>query len=547
MVPLQGETGRDGKTIGGEVYAIESAAGKGQRLRSQGSGHVDVVLSESSGTADQWWRVTSLDSPNEYRIENVQHNAALDSFFGFRDDANRVITYPWHGNRNQRWQSTTLQAEAPGKTAQTNVSGPDKTSKPDQHKTTNAGQDKTAKTGAVNGDSAASGHRRTDGSRRPPQLEAIPRTVTSALVRPVWDGWTRVRRGWGGTLDAMGFGADQTPSEIVDRDERTQLRHYPGHTDSTPPVLLVPAPINRAYIWDLEHDRSVVGLLARSGFDVHLLEWTDPGAENHNAGLNDHVDRRVGRAVEAVRSNTGQLPVLIGHSLGGTLAALFSALHPDRLRGLALLEAPLHFADDAGAFASTLAAAPHARAVRAEFGNIPGSFLSAVSSIADPVTFQLDRTVDLCTSLWQRSSQTHSFQTHMRVERWALDELAMPGQLFEDLIEKLYREDSFMRGDLALDGHRVGPHDVTSPLLTVFSPASRVVPAPSALRFHDAAASTEKTLVEYRGDDGVALQHVGVLVGDNAHAQVWPEVVRWARQLPKGTGAHRQPRRAKRT
>jgi polyhydroxyalkanoate synthase len=31
----------------------------------------------------------------------------------------------------------------------------------------------------------------------------------------------------------------------------------------------------------------------------------------------------------------------------------------------------------------------------------------------------------------------------------------------------------------------------------------------------------------YQGDTGVALQHLGMLVGRQAHKYLWPEVIRW--------------------
>jgi polyhydroxyalkanoate synthase len=31
----------------------------------------------------------------------------------------------------------------------------------------------------------------------------------------------------------------------------------------------------------------------------------------------------------------------------------------------------------------------------------------------------------------------------------------------------------------------------------------------------------------YEGDVGVALQHVGMLVGSNAHQALWPEILQW--------------------
>jgi polyhydroxyalkanoate synthase len=34
-------------------------------------------------------------------------------------------------------------------------------------------------------------------------------------------------------------------------------------------------------------------------------------------------------------------------------------------------------------------------------------------------------------------------------------------------------------------------------------------------------------LIEYPGEIGVGLQHLAILVGRQAHATVWPEVISW--------------------
>jgi polyhydroxyalkanoate synthase len=47
------------------------------------------------------------------------------------------------------------------------------------------------------------------------------------------------------------------------------------------------------------------------------------------------------------------------------------------------------------------------------------------------------------------------------------------------------------------------------------------------LPFLEAAASREKAVLHYEGDVGVALQHVGPLVGRRAHAHLWPQIVGW--------------------
>jgi hypothetical protein len=34
-------------------------------------------------------------------------------------------------------------------------------------------------------------------------------------------------------------------------------------------------------------------------------------------------------------------------------------------------------------------------------------------------------------------------------------------------------------------------------------------------------------IIEYPGEIGVSLQHLGILVGRQAHADVWPEIISW--------------------
>ena len=337
----------------------------------------------------------------------------------------------------------------------------------------------------------------------------------------------QLRRAQGRVLDDWGWAPERTESEILVSRPCMQVRSY-GSTSGGPAVLLVPAPIKRAYIWDLEPSRSPVRLLSESGFAVHLVEWLDPGPEENDLGLGDYADRLLRTAVDAVRSATDHVPALLGHSLGGTFTALFAALHPQLVRGLGLLEAPLRFGPAAGAFAPFVLASPHAGLLKAVSGNVPGSFISSVSASAAPVTFHLERYLDLAASLGHPS-----LQTHLRVQRWTLDEMAITGQLFEDIVEQLYRGDRFMRGELVLADRRIGPDSVACPLLTVFNPASRIIPPQSVLPFHEAAGSPQKTLIPYSGDQGVALQHVGVLVGANAHAKIWPAIVEWLRGLER--------------
>jgi polyhydroxyalkanoate synthase len=113
------------------------------------------------------------------------------------------------------------------------------------------------------------------------------------------------------------------------------------------------------------------------------------------------------------------------------------------------------------------------------------------------------------------------------VERWTLDESALPQRLFEEVVEHLYREDRFLRGTLQIGDKYAKPDRVTAPLLSVVDRRCVIAPRAAVIPFHQAVRSTDKRLLWYDGDTGVAFQHVGMLVGRNAHQRLWPAIIRW--------------------
>jgi polyhydroxyalkanoate synthase len=242
-------------------------------------------------------------------------------------------------------------------------------------------------------------------------------------------------------------------------------------------------------------------------------------------GLAEYADTLIADVLTAIEAETGERrAVLAGHSLGGTLAAIFAALRPERVRGLVLLEAPLRFGPaGAGAFAPLLAAAPGRWSPSMGRVTVPGTSLDLASLLAAPDTFVWDRWIDRLGSVWD----PERLLVHYRVERWLLDELPMSGRLLDDVVELLYRQDRFMRRTLVLGGRAARPDHVTAPILAVVDPRSRIVPPMSVLPFLEAANTADTRVLEHESETGVSLRHVGVLVGRRAHRELWPRILDW--------------------
>ena len=315
----------------------------------------------------------------------------------------------------------------------------------------------------------------------------------------------------------------ETESRVILSRPLFNLRAYENGKEG-PALLLIPAPIKQAYLWDLLPGVSVVRKCLSSGIRPYLIQWKNPGVSAQEIGLSEYSDTFILESIETIKKETGTQKVfLAGHSLGGTLAAIFSTLHPDMVQGLITLGAPMHFGPDAGVFAPMVARTPSSRSIPIPSGNVPGTFLDTISYVAAPVAFGLSRLLDLFLSL----GDSEALRIHFCVERWSLDEMPLARHLFEDIVELLYRDDRFMKGTLEINGQHAIPEHENAPILTVADSECPVVPPRSILPFHEAVRSTDKRLLWYTGETGVALRHAGLLVGRTAHRRIWPEIVQW--------------------
>lgn len=345
-------------------------------------------------------------------------------------------------------------------------------------------------------------------------------TVTDAL-----------RRSQGEALHMLGCGAEECAYRVHKEGSGWRLRRY-GDDEEGPVILIVAAPIKRPYIWDLIPSVSPLRSFLDQGFRTYLLEWTRPSLMTATARLADYADRAIGEAVDAVTSGSGGTkPVLIGHSLGGTLATIFASLHGERVLGLVLLSSPLCFAPGTSRFRDSLTAL--APASLAGFAMVPGSLLTQLSALSAPEAFVWSRLADRV----QTAGDSRASNVHARVERWALDEVALPGPLVDEILNWLYREDRFFQGALPVEKKTVGPSDLAVPTLAVVNEADDIVPTTAVMPFLDAAQGDHSRLLTYTEEAGVGLQHLGLLVGRKAQETMWPEIQSWIRErstaLPK--------------
>jgi len=331
-----------------------------------------------------------------------------------------------------------------------------------------------------------------------------------------------VRRAQGSALGVFGLDPVECSYRVVGSGSCWRLRDYgdAGH-DNTPTVLIVAAPIKRPYIWDLAPSVSMIRYCLRQRLHAYLLEWMPASRHTENSGL-DGCMKAIFECVATISAKTaGAKPFLVGHSLGGTLAAIFGTSAPENIQGLVLLSAPLCFQPEEYPFRDGLVSL--IPPTLSEADPFPGSLLSHMSALASPDTFVWSRLKDAMLS----ATDGHAMEIHARVERWALDEVPLPGKLVHQIIEWLYRENRLCRGTLRIGETDVGPSRLSAPMLAIVNTNDAVAPLASLKPFTEAMPTGDVRIIEYPGEVGVSLQHLGILIGREAQAQVWPEIISW--------------------
>ena len=341
----------------------------------------------------------------------------------------------------------------------------------------------------------------------------------AALAAPFFAALDVMRRTQAGALGALGFAPRECDYRVLETTPRWRLRDYGGEG---PSLLIVAAPIKRPYVWDLAPSVSVIRRCLAEGLHLYLLEWLPPEPAHGGEGLEAHVDG-VLQAAAKVAAAGGTRPVLIGHSLGGTLAAIAAAVESREITALVLIGAPLCFARATSRFGDVLATMD--ASALADMTVVPGSFLTQVSAAASPETFVWSRLMDAATIAGDRAAM----DLHARVEHWALDEAALPAALVREIFQNLYRDNRLVRGELTVHGRRIGPSALNVPVLAAANTADQVAPPAAMAPFLDAMGGGDARLIAYPGETGVVLQHLALLIGREAHARIWPEILAWMR------------------
>ncbi|MDQ3850494.1 MAG: alpha/beta fold hydrolase [Actinomycetota bacterium] len=370
---------------------------------------------------------------------------------------------------------------------------------------------------------------------------AVRRRVLGSTL----DTWTAIVRGslayWAGAVtrgagpwDVAGDGARWLelttqrsrpgwahPNEVVLRGDIARLRDFstPGATHVVPTVVLPPQAGHDSCIVDYSVRQSQLEVLRAAGLQrLYSLDWLGATRETRDAGIADYL-----AFLERAMEHVGGRVNLVGDCQGGWLAAVYAALHPDQINTLTLAGAPIDFhaggavIDD---YVKMLDVSGdlgfYDRVVAMGDGVMRGEFMLGGFLAIKPDS-EVSRQLELLAHL----DDPEYVARYRAFENWFKHTQDIPGELYLWIVERLFRDNALVRGDLVIDGERVDLRRIGCPLHLLAGEADHITPPAQVFAAAEHVGTPVGDITRRTTSGG----HLGLFMGREALRDHWPPIL----------------------
>jgi polyhydroxyalkanoate synthase len=290
-----------------------------------------------------------------------------------------------------------------------------------------------------------------------------------------------------------------TPRKAIWKKNKASLWYYPALKKKYKvPLFLIYSLVNRPFILDLAHGKSSIEAFVRNGFDVYLLDFGIPGLEDRDLSLDDYVTEYIQKGVQrAIKHAQAEEITVFGYCLGGTLAAIYSALAKEPIKNLVLIVTPIDFNNIP--FLDSWIQAIREEKVSfdsfvEEMGIIPGPKVEAgMRLLTSPIYYSP------YLSLLQKAHDPAYVDKWLRFNTWTKGHIPLTGKAAQQITNELVKENKLIRGDLQIKGKKVNLAAINANILVVVTEEDRLVPKEQSFPILEAVSSNDKRYEILRG------------------------------------------------
>ncbi len=315
-----------------------------------------------------------------------------------------------------------------------------------------------------------------------------------------------------------------TDNQILLDLDSMRLRDFsPKSTNLTAIPVLVDAPYagHSSSIADYAKGQSLVETLLNSGLErVLVTDWKAATDEMKNFDIDKYLAE-----INVAVDDLGGLVHLVGLCQGGWMSAMYAARFPGKVRSLVLAGAPID--TDAGngpirKIAHRLPLSFYQEMVDAGGGRMLGRFMLAGWKNMQPEAQYLEKYIDL----YEHIEDKCYIKRTERFERWYENPIDLPGRYYLQAIGELFKENRLAKGNFVALGRKLTLRDITAPLYLLAGDADDITTRDQVFNSERLVGTPRDQIVKKLAPGG----HIGLFMGTNTLADVWPEIGQWIRQ-----------------
>lgn len=316
-----------------------------------------------------------------------------------------------------------------------------------------------------------------------------------------------------------------TPKEAVYQEDNIILYHYTP-TVKKPfkiPVLIVYALVNRPYMVDLQENRSLVRNLLAEGMDVYLVDWGYPQKGDLWLTIDDYVNGYINNCVDFLCHKHKQKSInLMSICQGGTLSLCFTALHPEKVKNLITMVAPVDFHTCDGMLNLWSGCAYGSDSMDVDLmvdalGNIPGDFMNFGYLMLKPFQLNVEKYLGMADILDDEAKLIN----FLRMEKWIFDSPDQAGETFRQFLKDFYQGNKLIKGEFQLGGQRVDLKNITMPVLNLYAEQDHLVPPASTIALEQYVGTDDYTVRSF------PVGHIGMYVSSKVQKDLPPTIAKW--------------------
>ena len=314
----------------------------------------------------------------------------------------------------------------------------------------------------------------------------------------------------------------QTSKELVYEDGKRKLYRYQARAKKvcSVPTLIVYAMVNRYTMLDLQPNRSMIRNLLDQGQDVYLIDWGYADRMDRHLTMDDLINGFVDDCIDHI-CEQHQLEAinLLGVCQGGTFSTIYAALHPEKVKNLITIVAPVDFATN-DSLLFVWAKHMDVDLMIDAYGIVPGDMMNQSYQMLAPFSLTVQKYINMVDII----GDADKLGDFLRMESWIFDSPDQPGEVLRQNAKELFQENRLVKGEFELGGQKVDLKQINMPVLVIYADFDTLVPPAACKGLLEHVGTKDKQELSY------PVGHVGMFVSGKTQATLAPKIAEWINQ-----------------